>query len=435
MHLSAILCALMVALTHVPSHTGATLGSLREVFGWKQLDFDFPSDEARQTALRSGYFIPGNSQPIDVQSIGDRVFLTMPRWKEGIPATLATVPASPPECVGAASCSPLLTPYPDWSWNSGDKSCEGLTSVFRINVDKCGRLWVLDSGAVSILSPDGRKALCPPQLLSFDLTTNQLIRKYTFPKAALKTDSLLITVALDTVNTANNCQHTYAYSADVTTYALVVTDTKRGNSWRVENRLFYPYPNWGKFDVAGETFELMDGLLSLAVHPDLNPQTRRLYFHAMASARENYVPVTILRNASQANIRTDEFVLSQGEKPSQAAASAFDSRGILFFGLLSKNSLACYNPNRAHIASNIVEVAQDNTALQFASGLKVDDNDNVWMMTSRFQSYMLGTIDQNEVNFRVMSGPTRQLTRGKSCDTGNRGSGGGGGSYNPIIFN
>ncbi|KAG8238823.1 hypothetical protein J437_LFUL010537 [Ladona fulva] len=414
-----------------PLLTHAALGPLTQAFGWKELDFEFPNESARQNALTSGYFVPGNSQPIDVQYANDRVFLTMPRWKEGIPATVATVPSSPSECVQGQPCSPLLRPFPSWEWNSGDKSCEGLTSVFRVNVDKCGRLWILDSGAVSILSNE-RKALCPPQLLSFDLSNDRLIRRYSFPNSVLKGDSLLVTVALDTVSTAKSCQNTFAYSADVTTYGLIVTDTKRGNSWRVENKLFYPYPNWGTFNIAGETFDLMDGLISLAVHPDLNPATRRLYFHSLASARENYVPVSLLHNASQANVRTAEFIYSRGEKPSQAAASAFDSRGILFFGLLSKNSLACWNPSKAHNPSNIVDVAQDDESLQFASGLKVDNEDNVWMMISRFSSYFLGSLNPNNVNFRVMVGPSRQLTRGTACEEGSRVSGG---AYRPIVFN
>ncbi|XP_071444323.1 protein yellow-like [Hetaerina americana] len=425
----ATTCVLLLALSIAPICTAE--GNFPEIFGWSTLDFEFPSDSARQSALRSGYFVPGNSQPIDVQAVGDRVFITMPRWKEGIPATLASVPRSPPGCTEGTTCSPLLNPYPNWSWNSGDKSCDGLTSVFRVNVDKCGRLWVIDSGAVSILSAEGRKTLCPPQLLSFDLTTNRLIRRYRFPKTALKEGTLLVTVALDSVSTADNCLNTYAYLADVTSYGLVVTDTKRGNSWRVENKLFYPYPTWGTFNINGGTFDLMDGVLSLALHPELNPQNRRLYFHAMASARENYVPTSVLRNSSQANSRPREFVMSSGEKPSQSAASAFDSRGVLFFGLLGSNSLACYNPNKPHNPSNIHTVARNDLTMQFASGIKVDEDDRVWMMASRFSAYFLGTLNNNDVNFRVLAAPSRDLTRGTPCDEGIRDSAGG---YNPIRF-
>nr|BDD85299.1 yellow-d protein [Ischnura senegalensis] len=416
MALRPMACVLLLALTMTSA--SAAGANFPEIFGWPTLDFEFPSDSARQQALSSNYFIPGNSQPIDVQAVGDRVFITMPRWKDGIPATLAYVPLSPRECAGGGTCSPLLRPYPNWAWNTGDKECDGLTSVFRVNVDKCGRLWVLDTGTVNILTR--RRSICPAQLLSFDLTTNRLIRRYRFPKDATKEGSLLVTLALDTVSTANNCLNTYAYSADVTSYGLVVTDTKRGNSWRIENKLFYPYPTWGSFNINGDEFDLMDGVISLAIHPELNPQTRRLYFHALASAAENYVPTHTLQNKTEADTNPRAFVMLPGERTSQAAAAAFDSRGILFFGQLTRNSLACYNPNKPHNPANIHDVAKNDVTMQFASGLKVDSNDKVWMMASRFSSYFLGRLNNNEVNFRVLAAPSRDLTRGTPCEEGAR---------------
>jgi hypothetical protein len=54
------------------------------------------------------------------------VFVTIPRFKPGVPATLTTVAQS-------ENGRPLLTPYPDWSWHR-EGSCDGITSVFRVQV-------------------------------------------------------------------------------------------------------------------------------------------------------------------------------------------------------------------------------------------------------------------------------------------------------------
>jgi hypothetical protein len=56
----------------------------------------------------------------------DQVFVTIPRFKPGVPATLNTV-------IISEEGKPLLSPYPDWGWHrEGD--CDDMTSVFRVQV-------------------------------------------------------------------------------------------------------------------------------------------------------------------------------------------------------------------------------------------------------------------------------------------------------------
>lgn len=62
----------------------------------------------------------------------------------GVPATLNYLP------LGSAPVDePRLIPYPDWASNRED-DCDALTTTYRIRVDECDRLWVLDSGTVGI---------------------------------------------------------------------------------------------------------------------------------------------------------------------------------------------------------------------------------------------------------------------------------------------
>jgi Major royal jelly protein len=109
----------------------------------------------------------------------------------------------------------------------------------------------------------------------------------------------------------------------VTGFGLIVYDYAMDKSWRVDNKLFYPYPNYGTYNIAGETFELMDGLFGLALTPrlqntirskrsiglrhygffgneafDYNPEPtdRFLYFHSLAAGTENRVPLRLIDN-------------------------------------------------------------------------------------------------------------------------------------------
>lgn len=61
-------------------------------------------------------------------------------------------------------------------------------------------------------------------------------------------------------------------------------------------------------------------------------------------------------------------------------------------------------------------VAYNREKLQFASGVKIipsnisGKDEEIWMVTNRFQKIMAGTMKFNEVNFRVMRANVNQLT-------------------------
>lgn len=169
-----------------------------------------------------------------------------------------------------------------------------------LQIDECRRLWVLDTGRIA------DHQYCAPQLLVFNLDTDKLIHRYRFPQEAYKTDvSLFITpvrrifISFKSCSRYNElislsrttaliksvlfsisqvldvkdppptgqCFNTRAYIADVTGFGLVVYDSQSNTSWRVQNKLFYPNPYFGTHNIAGEQFDLMDGLFGLALSP------------------------------------------------------------------------------------------------------------------------------------------------------------------------
>lgn len=110
--------------------------------------------------------------------------------------------------------SPVLIPYPSWQTNTiaennkpvveqrigghdnaaaAEVSSEALKdnrtiiSTFRVRVDECDRLWVMDTGLADILGSP--KQFAPPALVIFDLNNDQLIRRYPFPPNVLKSDT------------------------------------------------------------------------------------------------------------------------------------------------------------------------------------------------------------------------------------------------------
>lgn len=60
----------------------------KTVFSWKQVDYDFLNDSMRESYKSSGNFIQENNVPLGLNVWEDKLFITVPRWKKGVPANL-----------------------------------------------------------------------------------------------------------------------------------------------------------------------------------------------------------------------------------------------------------------------------------------------------------------------------------------------------------
>lgn len=191
-----------------------------------------------------------------------------------------------------------------------------------------------------------------------------------------------------------NCAKTKAYIADVTGFSLIVYDALFNRSWRVKNKLFSPSPSHRTHTIAGESFDLMDGIfgIALAKRCGYNDENRSLYFHAYASDTENKVSINVLNNASMwlqnENASPTSFTIL-GKRISPSAAEAIDSNGNLFFGLDSPSVIACWNIGKSFNKNNVKYPVRNDATLQFISGMKIIKNtygeEELWTVSNRFQ--------------------------------------------------
>lgn len=56
---------------------------LQERYSWNQLDFAFPSQVIKEQAIASGDYIPTNGLPVGVEHWGNKLFVSVPRWRDG----------------------------------------------------------------------------------------------------------------------------------------------------------------------------------------------------------------------------------------------------------------------------------------------------------------------------------------------------------------
>ncbi|KAK7870495.1 hypothetical protein R5R35_002901 [Gryllus longicercus] len=409
--------ALAVLLAAAAGAGAAAGADLEVLYQWNYLTYALPKD------FPADGYIPENNVFTGLEVGWNRIFVAMPRLRPGVAATLAWLPKD-----GPLGSSPQLQAYPDWRWHSAEANCSGLISVYRVRADRCDRLWVLDAGLVDSLG--SYTPVCAPKLLTFDLRTDRLVRSVTFPSDVRRLQSLFTNLVLDEAP-GGGCDDLFIYITDTAAPGLVVYDVQRDATWRLNHASFWPHPDWSTYEVAGERFTLMDGVVGLALSP---PQPtppaapfpglqhldagaaapaggdRILYFQPLAADRLFSIPTSALR-AGPPPEGEDLPVTLVGHKSSQSANLAVDqSDGTVYFSPVRETALAAYSPT-SHTTRVVV---YDPERLQFSSELVIAPRDQgrFWLTSSRFQKYFRRTWSPNEINLRLMrlvAGPAPAL--------------------------
>ncbi|XP_059469981.1 protein yellow-like [Neocloeon triangulifer] len=400
-------------VTPANSHHNPNAG-FRELFNWKQLDFRFPNEQIRRQAIQSGAFVQINSSmPLSLQADERRLFVSVPRWRQGVPSTLNSLPLPTDLSNAPTLSSPKLEPYPSIELNV-QGNCEGVTSVFRMSVDECKRLWVVDTGKV------GAQQICPPQIVAFDLLTDTIIYRHRFSESVLRCNSQPTNIAVEYKN-ANQCGRkekpdAYLFVTDTAAYAIIVIDTSTERSWRVTDKTMYPAPEAGTFNVAGVQFELMDGIVGLALGP---PQgfngERKLFYNPMSSLQHFWVHTSALKEQNATRRSPQIFFSGKSKRTSQSAGCGIDSRGVLFFGLVNQNALACWDSSKLYDQQNIAVLKRDDETLQFLSTVVVDKQDRIWALSTRFHRFFTSNLNPAEINFRVFTASALTSVRNTPC--------------------
>ncbi|GLH13148.1 Protein yellow [Gryllus bimaculatus] len=459
---------------------GGARAALREAFAWRQLDFAWPSPAAKEHALATGAFRPEASVPVGLEVWGQRVFVTVPRWATGVPASLTVFPVNDHEGreliagnqqsrrgagrearggagrrgarsgsesdtresrSSAQRCAAQLPHCPTWTahaapasrynspqtsratnrWGRTDSDIDcvlpsRVVSPFRLRADSCGRLWVLDTGRADVLGD--AQQLAPAALLVFDLRTDQLLRRYEVPRDQLMDSSFLVNLAVDVSPTG--CEDTYAYLADMGSYALIVYSWAGNESWRVTHNYFLSHPLQGEFRVAGTRFQWPDGIFGLALSKANRYNHRTLYFHAFASTSEFQVSTEILQNKTRALNSFHEFHLVGDRGPNTQSCASFmdEESGIAFYTQVNLDAITCWNSRtRPHYEPTTIGlVAQDNRTLVFPNDVKVDAGGNVWVLTDRLALFLYSSLDPKDVNFRILTATVQEAVNGTICD-------------------
>lgn len=236
--------------------------------------------------------------------------------------------------------SPELIPYPNLEVH--DLQIRNITSILNIQVDNCDRLWAVDSGQIE------HKHETDPAVVVYDLRTNlQIDSQKIKTKTDYKSEPFLSDILVDV--TSSNCDNAFVYITDANNYELIVFNLKSQEFHKVSHNYFHFDPLCGDLDIDGIHYQSQHGIFSLSMSPVGRDDHRILYFSPLASLMQFAVPTKVIQNKTLDTAKSYyEFkVMGSKGSNSQSCASSFDEEtGVLFYTLISKNAIACWNSFR-----------------------------------------------------------------------------------------
>lgn len=317
------------------------------------------------------------------------------------------------------SNSPALKPYPSWQSHQtvNENDVPDIVSPFHIKVDRCNRLWALDTGIESQLDDKHFKRISPARILIFDLRTDDFIRKYTLP--AKFDGSIFSNIAVDD----NDCDDTFAYVADASTPpSLTVYSFKSNDAWQVKHNFFNIDPLAGNFSVLGVNFRTNDALYGLALTEKKQNGFPDLFFHSLTSRSEFNVSTSILRNKSIATSGAPfykEFnLIGNRDTNEQAGASVYDAvQKVVFYTLPNMNEIACWKATNQNYS--VSKVFSSPVKMVYPIDIKIDSKDRIWILSNNMQQFLNGQLNvEHDTNFYVHFVPVKEAIKNTPCEPG-----------------
>lgn len=209
----------------VPTHYGAVPVKHAEekttepCVEWSGGKFEWPCAQTKSLYKSSGKYISKNVIATRAQIVNDQVYVALPRYKSGVPATLART------AFRKGSCQATLSPFPSWTLQE-EGNCQALQSVVDIVADRNNILWALDVGVVNTLETPIRK--CPPKVVAISTKTGKVLKTISLEKLVAPTSRLqYLTVDY---KSENRC---FVYISDAAQRSILVYDVQASRGFRV----------------------------------------------------------------------------------------------------------------------------------------------------------------------------------------------------------
>ncbi|KAI4488601.1 hypothetical protein M0802_011417 [Mischocyttarus mexicanus] len=393
-----ILSSLILTIVGTITRVAECHEPFQVIFQWNTIDVVWPTEEMRQFALRKGDFVQANNLISGIKFWKNKMYLTIPRWKTGVPVTLGVTSATPIN----GNTAPKLEAFPSWSMQKiGD--CKAFQLVHGMEIDPKGRMWVLDTGRPAALTLDS-KSECKPRLVILDLENKgEILRSYEFPEdVAPRATAFLNDIVLD----HEDGGMAYITDSGNTDPGIIVYSLKNNTSWKIRHDSMNAKAEAVSFKVSKTYVILPINVDGIALSPASN-KDREVYYSPTSSFHFYSLPTSVLKNNTK---DVDRYVKEIGRKESQTDGMAMSAAGVLYFGLLADDAIAIWDTKRSSsFTTGKRTISRDHTHMQWPDTFAFDEDGNFYCVTNSFQNFINNIVDIKVPNYRVIK--TRVLSK------------------------
>ncbi|KAJ8984350.1 hypothetical protein NQ317_012571, partial [Molorchus minor] len=265
----------------------------------------------------------------------NKLFITVPRRRLGVPSTLNYVPLN-----NRIKHNAPLIPYPDWDTNmyprNNSNRGENIFSVYRVTVDQCDRLWFVDTGLLE--SPVGYGVI----VYSLRKNKSWRINHNYFYLESLAGDLSI---------------GGYSMQWNDGVFSIQLSKIKSDGSRDV---YFHSMAGTHMFKVSSKILK-NDTLITRSYH---TPDFKNLG--------------------------------DRGANSQTSIADLHQSTGIMFLGLIAQNALGCWNTQ--HSFDKVSVVQKDDRKMIYPSDVKIY-GDRVYVLTNRMPIFLYGRLNYDDINF------------------------------------
>jgi hypothetical protein len=355
------------------------------LYEFVSLNYTWDASHLYSDYLSSQKFIPENNllAGINVDSNGD-IYLTVPRWRNGIPATLNKFNQE----------AQTLTPFPSWDiqiegstdYKNSLQNCQSMT----IN-SKTHQMWVIEVGRRNFFSDDKSLFIdSPPGFWIVDLNNHDaIIDKFYFPSNIIDLhNSFLNDIALDENNQI-------AYFSDAWDKGAIIgfnqqtRDTYRYSGKSTQNDPSYSMiingKNYGRFIFTTP----IDGI-------SLSEDGLSIYYSAVQGTKLYRIATAILKDFSLTNSDIDKHVELIGTKEPSDGIKYIN--GKLYWGALTTSNyhyLPISTSTFPNMTKEVIKSTEQPETMEWIDTFAIDLSTRIFLyfVSNRLDQYSVHSMD------------------------------------------
>jgi len=307
------------------------VGDYEILFHWSHLDWLFADEAMKAEFYEKDYWTGALPAGFKTDTDGN-LYLSVPRWAPGIPATVNKI-----EVVNGRA---LLAAYPNWAMNKmGDPAA--LQSVLGWEIDERGRAWFLDQGHI-----EGAPCIDGAQkIVCWDIKSSSLVESVKIPnEIASYKASFLNDLMVDNHNG-------FVYIADSGIFTdpleggLIVYDMRTKQLRRVLHQHYSTQdaPDYW-FKIAGKSIWKDRPMRTGADGIALSADRQTLYWCPLTGRNLYCIDTALLHDFTTPLERIEKAVRDLGDKGTNTDGLGADNKGRIYYTMLEGQGIGIYDP-------------------------------------------------------------------------------------------